>query len=320
MSNPGLTKEQIEEAVLALETYGTKKAAAAALKLPPSTFKNRLAAADREPRCRVQSWTYPSHQHLELRSCQVLVGGDSHFWPGQKSFVFDAFVDVANYIKPAAIIMNGDIIDGTRVSRHGRLRNQHAPRVKDELDEAKKQLGRLPLVRHRIITLGNHDIRLDSYLANQAPEADDCAMTLEHWFPDWKFGYAAMINQEIPHVIPCEVRHYYRMGIHARYNNIVNSGIHMVTNHTHGLGVTPFNNRMGRLYGVETGMLNWNDAAQFEYHQDMPSRAHAGFAVLTFDEDGNLWPPELAEWQYGKVIFRGMSWGFGKPRVRVSSP
>ncbi|HUN00391.1 MAG TPA: metallophosphoesterase [Halothiobacillus sp.] len=318
MATTPLTAEQINEAVEAYEKYGSKAAAAAALQIPHSTFYNRLKAANR-PVKNLAHWTYPAAIHLELKSCQVLIGGDSHFWPGQTSLVYDAFVDVAKYIKPKAIIMNGDLIDGTRVSRHGRLRNQAAPRVKDELEEAKRQLGRLPIVKHRIITLGNHDQRLDTYLANMAPEVDDCAMGLADWFQGWELGYAVMINDALPHVIRCEVRHFYRMGVHARYNNAINAGIHMVTNHTHGLGITPFNNRTGRIYAVEPGMLNWNDAAQFEYHQDMPSRANPGFAVLTFDENGNLWPPELAEWVHGRVIFRGMSWGHGKPRARVAA-
>lgn len=307
-----------EQAAEAYAQYGSKKAAAQSLGIPETTFYRRLSGISSATEVKPQAqWTYPAHIHKELKSCSVLVGGDSHFWPGQASFIYDAFVDVAKYIKPKAIVLNGDLIDGTRVSRHPRLRNQTTPRVKDELDEAKRQLGRLPMVHHRIITLGNHDQRLDNYLANQGPEIDDCAMQLSDWFPGWELGYAAMINEGLPHVIPCEIRHYYRTGIHARWNNAVYSGIHIVTNHTHGLGVTPYNNRTGRIYGVETGMLNWNDAAQFEYHQGMQSRAHAGFAVLTFDENGNMLPPELAEWIHGKLIFRGMSWGFGKPRTRV---
>ncbi|MDR3736084.1 MAG: metallophosphoesterase [Acidobacteriaceae bacterium] len=315
-----ISPENYMRAVDALKKYGSAGAAAEALEMPRSTFRDWIKAAKLygvEMPVR-HEWTYPEHIHLDLKSCTVLVGGDSHFWPGQTSLVYDAFVDVAKYIKPQAIIMNGDLIDGTRVSRHGRLRNQAAPRVKDELDEAKRQLGRLPIVKHRIITLGNHDQRLDHYLANMAPEADDCAAGLADWFHGWDLGYAVMINQA-PGIIPCEVRHYYRMGIHARWNNAVYSGIHIVTNHTHGLGVTPFNNRMGRIYGVEPGMLNWNDAVQFEYHQGMQSRAHAGFAVLTFDEKGNLLPPEIAEFVHGKLMFRGMSWGFGKPRTRVAA-
>lgn len=307
--NPKLAPDLAEQAAKAYEKYGTKRAAAAALKIPISTFKHRLNCSTRPLRVQIQSWTYPEHVHLELSNAVLLIGGDSHFWPGQVNHVFDAFVEVAKKLKPTAIIMNGDLIDGTRVSRHSRLRNQTTPRVKDELDEAKRQLGRLPLAKHRIITLGNHDIRLDTYIANMSPETDDCAYRLEDWFPGWAFGYAAMINDHVPHVIPCEVRHYYRMGIHARWNNAVYSGIHICTNHTHGLGVTPFNNRVGRIYGIETGMLNFPDVPQMEYGQGMQSRAHAGFAVLTFDEDSNLTPPELAEWSNGKLMFRGKVWG-----------
>ena len=48
----------------------------------------------------------------------VMVGGDGHFWPGERSPAFDAFINLIPELKPSMIIMNGDSFDGSRISRH----------------------------------------------------------------------------------------------------------------------------------------------------------------------------------------------------------
>lgn len=45
-------------------------------------------------------------------------------------------------------------------------------------------------------------------------------------------------------------------------------------------------------------------------------RQTPGFAVLTFDADGVMMPPELCEWVGGAAVFRGSIVG-AKPRIRV---
>ena len=317
MSSPPTPEALIEEAYNAILLHGNITEAARATGISATTLRRRAEkySVNGNPYA-APDWTYPERIDIELRGKTILIGGDAHFWPGQRSLIWEAFVEVANDIKPDGIILNGDMIDGTRVSRHPRLRNQSAPRVVDELKECKRQIDRLPSSGIQVWNVGNHDQRVDHYLANNAPEADELAGSLRSWFPDWQFGYAVMINEGLPRVIPAEVRHFYRSGVHARWNNGLYSGIHMITNHTHGLGTTPINNRMGRIYTVETGMLNSNHAPQFEYHQGMQSRANGGFALLTFTDDGHLLPPELCEHVYGKAWFRGRAWG-EKPRYRV---
>ena len=309
----------IEEAWHLVQLHGNASEAARASGIPRKTLTDRATRYAVNVKAFMPTdWTYPEHVEIELRGKTLLVGGDAHFWPGQKSLIWEAFVEAAHELQPDAIILNGDMIDGTRVSRHPRLRNQAAPRIVDELKECKRQIERLPDAKVKVWTLGNHDQRVDHYLANNAPEADDLAGSLTSWFPNWEFGYGVMINHNLPRVIPAEVRHYYRMGIHARHSNVLYSGIHIITNHTHGAGVTPFNNRMGRIYGIETGMLNSNHAPQFEYGMGAQNRANGGFAVLTFDDEGHLLPPELCEHVRGKAWFRGRTWG-EKPRYRVKA-
>ena len=305
-----LTDAQKREAARGVELYGSVRAAAQILGLPASTFQCRRDATIAEGFEPGDDWTYPASLPLKVREGCVLVGGDGHFWPGEPPVIWQAFVAVAKALKPAAIILNGDMIDGTRISRHGRLRNQRAPRVRDEIQAAREFIDMLPSKPARFWTLGNHDIRVDHYLANQAPEMDDLGATLPELFSDCSFGYAVEINKAV------EVRHRMRGGMHAAWNNSLHSGRTIVTNHTHQLEAKAVVMRTGRRWGVETGMLNDPMAPQFEYTEGVQSRAHGGFAVLTFDDRGRLLPPELAEMQDNRAIFRGRVWAEGRQRRR----
>ncbi len=66
--------------------------------------------------------------------------------------------------------------------------------------------------------MGNHDQRVDTYLANNAPELDDYAGTIADRFKDWKFCWAVNINN-------VEIRHRFRSGIHAGWNNALHAGL-----------------------------------------------------------------------------------------------
>lgn len=314
MSHKPLTVEQMQEAINTLELHGTEASSAQALRISRSAFQNRLHRAREHglvPKISRRNWTYEPERHFDVRGGSILIGCDSHFWPGQKPVIWQAFVDVAKAISPVAIVLNGDMFDGTRISRHGRLRGQNAPSVREELEATQERLRELPNAPHQYWTLGNHDQRVNIYLANAAAEMDDLAYSLEDWFPHWRFSYATVINDTV------EIRHRFRAGIHAAYNNTLHSGRTIVTGHTHQLAVTPFVDRNGRRYGIEGGMLNAPEAPQFEYTEGSPTRWNAGFVVLTFDNDGYLLPPELCEWVNGRAWFRGHSWGVGKPRTSV---
>jgi len=313
MPVPVLSEALAIETYNAVKKYMSLRGAANRLGIPESTLKERyyngLKRGLFEPIERLE-WTYPTQVDVEVKRGSVLIGSDAHTWPGQKPFIYEVFLEVAATLKPKVIILNGDMFDGTRISRFGHLRGQNAPKVSEELETSKAQVDRIPGTPKKIMTIGNHcTMRVDQYFANAASEADDICPKAEDWFPDWRMCYAAMINGHV------EVRHRFRSGIHARHNNTVNSGISMVTGHTHQLGVTPFDDRNGRRYGIECGMLNDPMAPQFEYTEGQPTRWCAGFAVLTFDEEGRLLPPELCEMTNGRAWFRGASWGVGKPKI-----
>lgn len=219
------------------------------------------------------------------------------------------FLDFAHRIQPAAIVLGGDLVDGTRVSRHGRMRGQNTPRFLDETIALESWVNDLPAAEHRHVVIGNHDQRHDRYLAENAPEMEDFAGGLFDRVPGYLPSYTLTINETL------EAMHNNRNGIHAARNNVVTSMISTATGHTHQLGCVTVPSRRGTLYGIEMGMLNDPLGPQFEYAENRPTRAQAGFAVVTFDDDGVMLPPELAYAENGRVIFRGRD--LNKPVYRV---
>lgn len=254
-------------------------------------------------------WTYPQRVITDIRGT-VLVGGDLHAWPGAPHPIWWAFCRLAYELQPAAIILNGDVIDGARVSRHPRGRT-NLPTLKQEIDAAQELLSFLPAAAEQYWTLGNHDLRMAAYLANQAVDLDGLVAPLDARFPEWKFAYSVVINGHT------EVRHRFRSGIHAGRNNAVVAGRNMITSHTHALEGNSVIDRNGRHFGFEIGMLADPDGPQFEYGEGAPSRHWPGFGVLTFNDEGELMPPEKCEWHNGNAIFRGQP--VSKPRIRVKA-
>jgi predicted phosphodiesterase len=303
-----LTDELLKETIRQWNAAGSMSMAARMAQVPRTTFQNRFHQAElKYPELikkvdkhngTFQPWTYTNTIIPEFEIKSVLIGGDAHIWNKEPSLMWRAFCKVAKSVKPDAIILNGDILDGAKVSRHKSLLGSRAPKISDEIDAAREWIRMLPKVQTQIWTIGNHDQRVDNYLANQAPEMEDYAGRLSDRFPDWQFGYCADING-------VEVRHRFRNGIHAGWNNALHGGVTMVTSHTHQLQVTAVRNRKGSHYGIECGMLGDPSSAAFEYTEGAPSRVCPGFVLLSFDEDGHVMPPECAEMIRGRPSFRG---------------
>lgn len=247
----------------------------------------------------IKQWAYPKIVHVKAPNSRWIIGSDLHCWGGPPTVTFQAFIKVAEKLKVDGIILNGDIIDGARISRHSIPLRSKAPKISREIETAKEWISMLPNAKYLCWTIGNHDIRLDNYIADNASELDDYILSLQDHFPTWRMAYAFEINGTT------EIRHRYRSGIHAAWNNTLHSGINIVTGHTHQLSVTAQRDRRGSRYGIETGMMADPDGPQFEYSEGAPSRSQQGFVVLTFDHDGEMMPPETCEMIRGRLIFRG---------------
>ena len=63
----------------------------------------------------------PRSLFFEVENGTVIVASDCHYWPGEATLAHKALVKLIKELKPKAVILNGDVLDGARVSRHDPL-------------------------------------------------------------------------------------------------------------------------------------------------------------------------------------------------------
>jgi hypothetical protein len=232
----------------------------------------------------------------------VVVFSDAHFYPGFDGPGYQALLAVIKQVKPVLIIANGDVLDAATMHSFSPLGWHQPPTIKQEMDAVREAMTGIQKAAkgaylHR--TIGNHDIRFDKRLAASVPEVRDVyGMSLKDHLPEWVESWSIFINQNTM------VKHRIHSGIHSGWNNVLKSGVSTVTGHTHMLEIKPFGDYKGRRYGVSTGMLADPKSDAFYYLEDNPINWCQGFAVLTYDDEKRLLPPELCEVIEGKAYFR----------------
>lgn len=233
----------------------------------------------------------------------VVVFSDAHFYPGEYSLGLQAMLRVIKDLKPKIVVANGDILDGSTIHSHGPEGWERPPTLKEELDAVQDCMSKIQRAAKGAVlmrTIGNHDLRFDRRLASNASEYRGIqGIALKDHLPHWDVSWSILINGNTM------VKHRINGGIHSAYNNTLRGGCHVVTGHTHLLEVKPWTDYTGRRYGVSTGMLADPTDAQFRYAEDNPRPWAQGFAVLKYNEDGMLLPPELCEVINGRAYFRG---------------
>lgn len=238
------------------------------------------------------------------------IAGDLHIWPGERTTVQRAYVELIKRLQPKFVILIGDVFDGARISRHPRIGFlENRPSVREELKAVGEYLTQLeeaaPKGARLIWCLGNHDARYESYLAQNASEMEGVdGMHLKDRFPRWLPCWAVHINEGAPgHTA---VKHRYHNGIHAAYNNTLKGGINFVTGHLHQLTASKWTDYRGTRYGVDTGVMADVDDPQFiNYREDNPANWSSGFAVVSFKQGRMMRPEFVQKWEEDKVEFRG---------------
>ena len=252
---------------------------------------------------------YEGEMHDTVADGVVLVASDCHYWPGVVTVAHEAFCRLAKSLKPRIIVLNGDILDGARISRHPRIMWEQQPQLKDEIHtvqdrcaEIERAAGSANLVR----TIGNHDARFENYLSGRVSEVEGMpGSTLLDFLPRWRAGWALHLNARTDGWT-C-IRHRPVVGgIHAAINSTLKAGVSYVHGHLHQLKVTPWADYRGRRYGVDTGTMADVGGPQFTYVEGGPLNWASGFAVLTFRE-GRLLPPELVVVDKDQAWFRGQA-------------
>lgn len=236
-----------------------------------------------------------------------MVGSDGHYWPAKKGpTAHRAFVQFARELQPDAIVYNGDALDGANISRHLPIGWEKNPDVAEELETVALRLGEIEGAAANAVlvwTLGNHDMRFETFLANKIPEYRGVkGIHLRDHFPNWSPAWSVEIGGSGGAI----AKHRFKGGVHAARNNALLAGRTILTAHRHALQCTPVSDYDETRWGCDTGMLGEPYGPQFTgYTEDNPVDWRAGFIVLTFHK-GKLLPPELVQ-VIGKneVAFRG---------------
>ena len=247
---------------------------------------------------------------LKLDNGIILVGSDAHIWPGERTTAQRAFLKFCRELKPSVVVANGDFFDGAKISRHPRIGFlESAPSIKAELEAVKEYLDEVRAAARgaRLIwPLGNHDLRYEAKLAALVPEYEGLGgMHLKDHFPEWTPCWAIHVNpnRRKGHTV---IKHRWASGLHAKHNNVVKAGTHMVTGHLHALGRADWSNFVGDFYGVDAGTLADPYSAQFvHYTEDNAVNWRSGFPVLTYFKGALLQPEFVKVNGKNHVEFRG---------------
>jgi len=122
---------------------------------------------------------------------------------------------------------------------------------------------------------------------------------LKDHFPNWLPCWAVWFND-------VTVKHRFRGGVHATWNNVLYAGQSIVTGHLHAAQVRPFNDYKGIRYGVDGGVMADTDHEAFvHYTEDNPLNWRSAFAVLTFRNRELLFPELVLKVDKNHVQFRG---------------
>jgi hypothetical protein len=252
--------------------------------------------------------THPSRHEMKVQDGVVLVGSDAHYWPKLPvSVAHRALLALARELNPAAVILNGDVLDAPTVSVHPAIGWEKRPALSEELAAAQERLAEIEEVAPEsalVWTLGNHDMRFETYLARAAAQyANIKGIHLkDHFSKRWIPCWSVWINGEVV------VKHRWKGGAGASRTNTIMSGMSMVTGHLHSLNIHAFSDYRGVRWGVDTGTLAVPYGPQFVgYTEDAPVDWRSGFAVLTFANGRLLWPEpvHVINEEKGLYTFRG---------------
>lgn len=275
------------------------------------TIKYDKASIEAKLKERLEATRHSVRRGITMEKGRVLVFSDAHFYPDDETTAFRALLECIKEFKPEIIVCNGDAFDGASISRHPRIGWDSKPSVKEELEAVTYHLNQIEeastFKSNLIWSLGNHDARMETFLAANAPQFEGVkGFCLKDHFPHWQPCWSYWINDETV------IKHKWKGSFGAGRANALNSGKHFVTGHTHVLAVQPITDYNGTRYGVQTGMLANPDGDQFsDYTEDNPKDWRSGFAMLTFDRGQMLMPELIQVWdeKAGEVQFRGKIWG-----------
>ena len=247
---------------------------------------------------------------LDFQDGVIIVASDCHYWPGNVPFMHKVLVRHIKELKPKILVLNGDVMDFPKISRHPSIGWENRPNVQEEIEFAQEMTHEiamaLPRGAQKIWTMGNHDERFSNRLANQNQEyAKVNGFQLKDHFPVWEPAYQVYINPAAGHEAIL-IHHRFKGGEHAISNNLKWTGCHSVTGHLHKAEIralTYYNDRT--IWGVDTGCVAEPNSSAFEYTRGAPTGWREGFAILTLRGCRLLHPELVLRWDEKHIQFRG---------------
>jgi len=251
----------------------------------------------------------PGRVQIDIKNGTALIGSDFHIWPGAPSTCLRAFKKFVADIKPTAVILNGDVMDFPRISRHPQ-NWESAPDPQEEVEAAQDHLNDIVQAggkrTRRLWTLGNHDARWEATFANSVPQMRGVrGVHLADHFSGWEKAMSCFINEGVEGGATM-VKHRLKGGMNATRANTLNAGVSVVTGHLHSQNVRPLSDyRRHDRYGVDTGCVADKEHRAFTYTEDAPLDWRSGFALLTWRDGLLLYPELVTKWDDKHVQFRG---------------
>src|SRR5215469_11792361 len=258
---------------------------------------------------------------LEIDEGHVVIASDCHYRSDEPaSTAHRALVELTSRFAEdgtlRALILNGDVEDFPKISKHARIGWEHQPSVAEELAIFRHRMSEIASIAgldtELVMTMGNHDVRLDTFLSQNAPAFEGVMgfSLRDHIDPSWAISWQVEINGCDPASVL--VKHPHRSGASATKANVLTAGRSIVTGHSHQPGITRISHGARHLYGVDAGCIAALNSRAFVGYTEMAAASGlanwaSGFAVLTF-KDGLLLPPELVlvvDEEAGLAAFRG---------------
>lgn len=146
---------------------------------------------------------YPDESSIAVKNGLIIVGSDFHIWPGEESTCLRAFKLLCKELKPAAVILNGDVLDFPQISRHPPMGWEKIPSPQEEIEAAQYHLHDIeqaaPKGCKKAWTLGNHDFRFEQRLATIAREYKGVKgiHLSDHFNPCWQKCWGIRINDNM---------------------------------------------------------------------------------------------------------------------------
>ena len=195
-------------------------------------------------------------------------------------------------MQPDELVIIGDFADFYAVSSHDKSPSRRET-MKDEVDGCNDLLDIIDGMgfakKHYV--MGNHEYRLDRYIAKQAPELYGLAPMTEGMLRLKERGFGVTQYREEYSIGKIDITHDVGpCGSTAMQRSLSTYGHNLVIGHTHRLGVAyQGTKRGGTMVCMNVGWLGDFDSIDYRQKSLATNDWQHGFGYVDFDSEGNGW-------------------------------